>query len=51
MKFDYYENLKNVEINVDSENLEGDSFADLYYNSNDKASNNNNNFINCNNFI
>ena len=51
VKFDYYENLKNVEINVDSENLEGDSFADLYYNSNDKASNKNNNFINCNNFI
>ena len=39
MKFDCYEDLKNVELQVDSENLDGDSFADLYYNSKDKACN------------
>ncbi len=39
MKFEYYNDLKNVELKVDSDNLEGDSFADIYYNSKDKARN------------
>jgi hypothetical protein len=40
VKFDYYNDIKNVGLNVDSDNIEGDSFADLYYNSKDKAGNN-----------